>query len=229
MTKHRIEPPLTTGWVSLIDPQGSLPAQTRQRLRALPTHDLNPGDILFRPGQPVQGYAMVISGRIDVSLTGASGRELLLYSVEPGQSCIQTTMGLLSGTDYAAEAEAATPARLILIPAALFHDLLNTSDGFRTLVFSSFANRMTTVLSLLERVAFIRAECRLADRLLHLCQETPTTQITHADLAAQVGTAREVVSRRLEAWARKGWVHTARGTITVLDRDALQDLAQADT
>lgn len=183
------------------------------------------GAIVFRPGDSVQGYALVLSGRIDVSLTGPTGREIMLYSVAPGQSCIQTTLGLLAGDDYSAEAVASVETEMVLVPRALFLSLVDGSAAFRALVFAAFADRMQTMMQLLEKVAFQKVETRLAERLLALAPEDGTIHLTHADLAGQVGSAREVVSRRLERWARSGWVSVGRGTITVQDRAALSALA----
>ncbi|HAV07273.1 MAG TPA: Crp/Fnr family transcriptional regulator [Rhodobacteraceae bacterium] len=206
--------------------QGLAPGD-QSRLNALTPITLPAGSVIFRPGDAAQGYAVVLSGRVDVSMTGASGREMLLYSVAPGQSCIQTTLGLLSDSDYSAEAQTATETRLVVIPRGLFLDLLDNSAPFRTLVFSAFADRMTMMLKLVETVAFTRAECRLAARVLTLSEHGPI-HATQGELAAQVGTAREVVSRRFDAWTRKGWIRTGRGEVTVIDRAALQDLAQSD-
>lgn len=214
-------------WLAEAPALAGLEPRDRDRLAQLRPMDLPAGAVIFRPGDAAQGYAVVLSGRVDVSLTGASGREMLLYSVEPGQSCVQTTFGLLSEAAYSAEAETARATRLVLIPRTVFLDLLDRSAPFRGLVFGAFADRMASMLKLVETVAFTRAECRLAARLLHLSADGPV-MATHQELAAQAGTAREVVSRRFEAWARKGWVRTARGQVEVIDRAALSDLAQAD-
>ncbi len=214
-------------WLDAAPALAGLDPRDRSRLEALHPVDLPPGAVIFRPGDAAQGYAVVLSGQVDVSLTGASGREMLLYSVAPGQACVQTTFGLLSDAAYSAEAETVRDTRLVVIPRALFLDLLDKSAPFRSLVFGAFADRMADMLKLVETVAFTRAECRLAARLLALSQDGPV-QATHSELAAQAGTAREVVSRRLDAWARKGWVRTARGQVAVIDRAALSDLAHAE-
>lgn len=212
-------------WVADTPALAALSAPARQRLTALVPVTLPAQTPLFHAGDAVQGYAMVLSGRVDVSMTGASGREMLLYSVEPGQSCIQTTMGLLGGEDYTAEAETTVETRLVLLPKPLFLSLMDTDPGFRALVFRAFAQRFQNMMQLLEKVAFTRVECRLADRLLTLAKHDPLIHVTQSDLATQVGTAREVVSRRLETWSRRGWVRTGRGTVQVLDPRALESLA----
>ncbi|MBM1219290.1 Crp/Fnr family transcriptional regulator [Ponticoccus sp. SC2-23] len=212
-------------WTDRVPAFASLEPGDRSMLEDLGVMALPRGAIVFRPGDSVQGYALVLSGRIDVSLTGPTGREIMLYSVAPGQSCIQTTLGLLAGDDYSAEAVASVETEMVLVPRALFLSLVDGSAAFRALVFAAFADRMQTMMQLLEKVAFQKVETRLAERLLALAPENGTIHLTHADLAGQVGSAREVVSRRLERWARSGWVSVGRGTITVQDRAALSALA----
>ncbi|MDF1801614.1 Crp/Fnr family transcriptional regulator [Thalassovita sp.] len=215
-----------TDWVAGDMKLAELAPQSRLRLASLLPVTLPAHTPLFHAGDAVQGYAMVLSGRVDVSMTGASGREMLLYSVEPGQSCIQTTMGLLGGEDYTAEAETMVDTRLVLLPKSLFLSLMDSDPAFRELVFRAFAHRFQNMMQLLEKIAFTRVECRLAERLLALSADTPVLHLTQSDLATQVGTAREVVSRRLENWSRHGWVRTGRGTVEILDPQALLMLSK---
>lgn len=215
-----------TDWVAGDPKLAELAPQSRLRLASLLPVTLPAHTPLFHAGDAVQGYAMVLSGRVDVSMTGASGREMLLYSVEPGQSCIQTTMGLLGGEDYTAEAETMVDTRLVLLPKSLFLSLMDSDPAFRELVFRAFAHRFQNMMQLLEKIAFTRVECRLAERLLALSADTPVLHLTQSDLATQVGTAREVVSRRLENWSRHGWVRTGRGTVEILDPQALLMLSK---
>ncbi|PIE12772.1 MAG: Crp/Fnr family transcriptional regulator [Rhodobacterales bacterium] len=212
-------------WLDRVPALAGLEASARANLSRLIPMTLPAGATLFHPGDSVRGYAIVLSGRVNVSLTGATGREILLYSVEPGQSCIQSTMGLLGGADYTAEAVVQRDTTLVLLPKAVFLDLINTSSGFRTIVFRAFADRMQDMMQLFEKVSFQRVECRLAEHLLAQAEDPLHT--THAELATHLGSAREVVSRRLEAWARRGLVKTGRGTIEILDRIGLSEIARS--
>lgn len=212
------------GWTGSALP--GLDGADAARLEALPVLVLPRGARVFTPGERAQGFAVVLSGRIEVSLTGPSGREIVLYAVEPGQSCIQTTLGLLGDEPYSGEAEAVTETRVVVIPAALFHGLMARSDAFRGFVFRAMAARMSDMTRLLERVAFTRVEARLAQALLDT-EHGGAVEATHAELAARIGSAREVVSRRLEALARRGLVATDRGRVELRDRAALARLAQA--
>jgi CRP/FNR family transcriptional regulator len=213
------------GWVFEAPNLAGLDAETKARLNTLTPMDVPKGTILFSPGDSVKGYVVVLSGKVNVSLTGSSGREMLLYAVAPGQSCIQSTLGLLGGDDYTAEAIAESDSRLVLLPRAMFMDLLDSSQTFRALVFTAFAGRMQTMMQLLEKVAFQRVECRLAAYLLAQAGADDTLDVTQQDLATAVGSAREVISRRLDAWSRRGWVETGRGMVKIIDPDALKTLA----
>ena len=217
-----------TRWLAQTPTLAALDSAARSELAKLSPTARPAGETIFTPGSAAQAYAIVVSGRVDVTLTGISGREILLYSIEPGQSCIQSTIGLMGDSPYSAEAQTVKDTELVLVPKSLFLTLLNQSEPFRTVVFHAFAARMQTMVTLLEKVAFQRVECRLAERLLELADGTSEINMTQADLATQIGTAREVISRRLEAWSKRGWIRQSRGQITLLDRDALFGLSIAD-
>jgi len=180
---------------------------------------------LFHPGEEVTGFVVVLSGRIEVFLTGPTGRDILLYAVEPGQSCVQSTLGLLGDESYTGEAITKTDCRLVMIPRATFLGLMDRSAEFRGYVFSAFGQRMKSMTQLLEKVAFLKIEARLSEALLARTQDGRVTA-THAELAVIIGSAREVVSRRLDALARRGMVRLERGAVQICDADALRRLAE---
>lgn len=182
------------------------------------------GTILFQPGDSVKGYVIVLSGRIGVHLVGASGREILLYDVTRGTSCIQSTFGLLGGKEYTAEAVAETDAEIVLLPSETFLSLLDRDAEFRRQVFNAFANRMQDTMQLLERVAFLSVDARLAEYLLAHVDAEGHLAATQQEIAAAIGSAREVVSRRLDTMSKRGWLNHARGRVHVQDPDALRYL-----
>ncbi len=204
---------------------GALSQEAARRLQALPEQSVPKGAVLFRAGDAAQGFVVVLQGRIEVHLTGPSGREILLYSVEPGQSCVQTTLGLMAGEPYSGEAFAATEAKVVMIPRPVFLQLMESQAAFRGFVLTALGRRMQDVTRLLEQVAFATIESRLAAALLDMA-EADQVQATQAELAARIGSAREVVTRRLDAFQRAGWVETDRGTVRITDRLALEHAAR---
>lgn len=214
-----------SGWTEAVEGLEKLSEASRRRLGSVPPMDVPKGAVLFRPGEAVKGYVIVLKGRVGVHLVGPSGRDILLYDVTPGASCIQSTLGLLGGEAYSAEAVAETDARLVLLPRAAFLELLDSDAAFRRLVFGAFARRMQATMHLLERVAFQRVDARLAGFLLSRADAAGAIEATQQDIASAIGSAREVVSRRLEALGRRGWLAHERGRVTILDRDALRVLS----
>ena len=203
-----------------------LDPDARATLDRLSPMQVPAGTALFHPGETVKGFVAVLSGRVEVFLTGPTGRDILLYAVEPGESCVQSTLGLLGGEDYSGEALTRTDCTLVLIPRDAFLRLMDRSAAFRGFVFSAFADRLQSMMHLLEKVAFQRVEARLAEALLARA-DNGVLHATHADIAVMIGSAREVVSRRLDALARRGFVALDRGQVTLLDPEALRALADA--
>lgn len=210
------------GWTEALSELAALEPQARRRIEAAQPVTVPPGAVLFRPGEAVKGYVIVLSGRVGVHLVGPTGREILLYEVSPGQSCIQSTLGLLGGDEnYTAEAVAESETRLVLVPRAAFIELLDTSPAFRRLVFAAFAERMQHMMQLVERVAFQGIDTRLARLLLSRADAAGEVTATQAEIAAAIGSAREVISRKLEAWAKAGLIETGRGRVRLVDPAAL--------
>lgn len=206
---------------------GDIAPPTRAELAALHRRSLPKGTELFSPGGRAEGFPLLLSGRVEVCLTGPTGREMLLYAVEPGQSCVQTTLSLLGDEPYSGTAAAASAIEVVVIPKGIFLRLMDSDSGFRRFVLRAFGQRMGDLTRLLEQVAFGRIEARLAAALVDLAQDG-TVHATQAEIAARIGSAREVVSRRLDAFSKAGWVATDRGAVRLHDTAALRRLAGQD-
>lgn len=181
---------------------------------------------LFSVGEPCRNFAVVLEGRVRVQLTAESGREVKLYDVEPGGTCILTTSCLLGGNDYAAEALSEGEVELAAIPRALFERLMERSGAFRRFVLAGFGERLGDLMRTFEAVAFERVGPRLA-RLLIARAKNGALETTHQALAAELGSAREVVSRNLKALERQGLVALERGHVRLLDAAGLEKQASA--
>lgn len=185
---------------------------------------LPPGAKAFEAGMPCGNYLMVASGRVRVQQISESGREIVLYRIGGGETCVLTTACLLADEDYSAEAIAETEVSALAVPRSCFDRLLVESSQFRGFVFTAYASRITDLMLLVEEVAFGHIDLRLAQRLLHLKGPSGAISLTHQDLAVELGTAREVVSRQLKEFERRGWIQRERGRIDILDAEALSDL-----
>ncbi len=189
------------------------------------TARLPAGAVAFHPGDQAGNWLVAISGRLRVSLVADTGREIVLYRVTPGESCVVTTSCLLAGKPHSAEAVAEEDTELVLIPAGAFRALIGQSEAFRDQVLAAYAARIADLVLTFEDTAFHALPQRLARVLLHRARDGVATA-THAELAAELGTAREVVTRTLNAFARDGLVTLARGEIALRDPQRLSRLAE---
>jgi CRP/FNR family transcriptional regulator len=182
------------------------------------------GTVLFHPGDPCRGYVMIGKGSVRVDLVAEDGHALLLYRVSPGEACLLTTACLFAGEAYAAEGKAETAIEGLLLPRAAFDALVADSPAFRSQVLAGFGHRLATLMARIEALSFRSVDRRLAEALL--ARGTREVAATQAELATEVGTAREVVTRRLTALAKDGLVEVGRGLVTVRDEAGLRARAE---
>jgi CRP/FNR family transcriptional regulator len=180
------------------------------------------GQQLFREGDSCSNFLLVLDGAVRVQKLSEGGREIVLYRVEEGQSCILTTACMLGGKAYNAEAITETEVQAIALPNSAFQKALNGSQGFREFVFGAYADRVTELLMLIDAISFGRIDQRLVTHLLAHADNGGELKVTHQELARDLGTAREVVSRMLKEFERRGLLRLGRGRITVQDRSAMQ-------
>jgi len=184
------------------------------------------GTQLFAPGSPCRQFLLLLEGVVRVQALSRNGREIVLYRIYPGDSCVVTASCLLGSTAYPATGIAEAPIQGVMLPTPVFERLLAESPAFRSFVFSAYAARLTDLVARIEEVALERIDIRLARLLLRLAPPmTNTVERTHQDLAADLGSAREVVSRHLKTFEQSGWVELQRGHIHLLDRHALEVLS----
>jgi CRP/FNR family transcriptional regulator len=166
----------------------------------------------------------VLEGAVRVVMNAPSGREILLYRVDPGQGCILSGGCLLGHSDYAARGIAEEDVTLLSLPPAEFQALLLEHEPFRHFVFGMYGERLAEVMQLVEEVAFRRLDERLAQLLVH---RGPVIAATHQSLADELGSVREIVSRLLRSFEQRGWVKLERERITLTDPRSLAALARA--
>lgn len=200
-----------------------LPAEVRERClaQAVPI-TLPPGTVVFDAGQPCSGFPLVLGGAIRVVKCADNGRELPLYRVTPGESCLITSGCLLGRNDYNARGICESETRLLLVSQPCFDELL-AYPAFRDFVFHLLAERMADLMQLVEEVAFRKLDQRLAAQLLG---KGRLLHVTHQQLADELGSVREMVSRLLKGFSEQGWVRLGREQIEILDPAALRRVAQ---
>lgn len=187
------------------------------------------GRVVFRPGDPCQNFVFVRSGTIRVHKAAEGGREVVLYRVGRGDICVLTLFNLLGNAHYAAEGVAESEVEGAMISAAQFHRCLADCESFRYFIFSTIGQRLSSLMMLLEEVMFQRLDVRLARTLVERHQQAPgqPVRLRHSELAVELGSSREVISRILKEFEHRTWLSLARGQIHVLRPDRLTEFALA--
>jgi CRP/FNR family transcriptional regulator len=187
--------------------------------------DLPAGQTIFQPGGSCGNYLLVLAGTVRVQILTPSGREVLLYRVNPGNACILTTSCLLGANDYPAFGITETQVSALAIPAGDFHQAIGQSAFFRAFVFSGFADRLSGVIVRMEELLEGDIDRMLAKALLDSARDGKV-DMTHQDLAVAIGSAREVVSRHLKRLEIRQWVKLSRGSLQLINYEALETLAR---
>lgn len=171
---------------------------------------------VYTEGDSCQMFLFLLSGEIRIYKTGVSGREITLYDIGAGETCIVNASCILSGSPAPANAITQTDCDALLLPATMFRELTSRYEQVREYVFRVLAGNLANVMSLVEEVAFGRVDERLMDYLAEK-SEDGVIHTTHQRLANDIGTSREVVSRVLKDFERKGRLTLSRNLIRLTD------------
>jgi CRP/FNR family transcriptional regulator len=209
----------------------TLPPRTRENLFSRSVRrSLAHKQVLAGSGTECVYLPFVIEGTLRIYKASETGREITLYRIEKGESCILTATCILNGGSFPAIAEAEGDSEILLVPAIMVTDLVEESALWRRFVFGMYSKRLDNVLALVEEVAFHHVDTRIAANLLKLAAgRGRTVTRTHAELAAELGTSREVVTRILADLEADGLIAIERGRIRILRPEDLAARATIDS
>lgn len=179
---------------------------------------------VFLHGAPCNSYLLLVSGSVRVQVISTEGREALLYRVLPGHSCVLTTCCVLSNDAYPAEGHTEAEVIALSIPKAVFERALERSVTFRQFVFANLGVRIAEVIKRIEQVSFQPIERRLAQYLSRQARSGNSLKATHQEIAVELGSVREVVSRHLKRLESRGLVRLGRSTVEIVDLQGLERL-----
>jgi len=200
-------------------------AAAREFQRAVTYSRLSAGKRLFSAGDSAQSLALVVSGTVRVFKTGRTGREITLYRIGAGETCILSVNAILTQQPLPAAATVEERVEAVTIAAGVLRDWVHRHELWRQFVFELISQRLMNVLNLVDDVVFSRMDARIATLLLDRSRAQNPLRITHQEIAAELGTSREVISRILEDLSGAGMVRSTRGRIEILDAGPLELLA----
>lgn len=180
---------------------------------------------IFGPTKRPKHLMFLLEGSIRVQQVSEKGREIVLYRIRAGESCVMTSACVLAFESLSATGIAESDIQVAAIPLTVFDELVSQSARFRQFIFTAYSRRIADLFHIIEDVAFQRVDIRLAEKLLDIAQGSTSVHITHQQLSAELGTAREVVSRQLSEFQRRNWVTQSRGVVELTDAESLERLA----
>jgi len=181
------------------------------------------GHDVFVEGDSIDAIALLISGVVRVYKIGETGREITLYRFGHGESCILTANAILSQQSFPAIATVEKDAEAVMIPANTFRDWVHRYDEWRGFVFDLLSQRLSSVMAIVDEVAFRRMDMRVASLLIERGRVQNPIRITHQEIAAELGSSREVISRLLEDFTSQGMIRMARNSVEILDFHSLEN------
>jgi CRP/FNR family transcriptional regulator len=183
------------------------------------------GRDVFLEGDHVDAIALLISGTVRVYKIGETGRQITLYRFGNGQSCILTANAILSQKTFPAIATVEQDAEAIMVPADVFRRWVGQYHEWREFVFDLLSQRLSSVMAIVDEVAFRHMDARLASFLLRRSRNQNPVNITHQEIASELGSSREVISRLIEDFAEGSLIRSIRGQVEVLDEAGLESRA----
>ncbi len=217
----------TADWIDRFEGLRGLSGDERQQMiQGSCVISVPAGTQIFAPGQSADNLLLLLEGTVRVQQQSETGREVFLYRVHAGESCVLTTACMLAYEDYAADGIAETDIVAVAIPRRTFDDVVARSPNFRRFVFAAYSRRIIDLFTLIDDIVFRRMDVRLASKLLELEQDG-VVHSTHQQLGSELGTAREVISRTLSEFHRRGWIEQARGEVRLVGRENLERFARS--
>ena len=194
--------------------------------RAMQHQSCRKGQVVHRHGDSCVGLIFVVKGRLAFSILSEEGREISVFRIEKGSSCILSAACVLQSLDFESHITAEVASEIAVLPAPTLSQLMNRNHDVERLVYKQAVNQYSSVLRTMQQILFLSLEKRLATFLLEegRRRKAPSFSCTHVQIARYIGSSREVVTRMLNQFANRDIVALGRGTVTVLDPEALEEM-----
>ncbi len=186
----------------------------------------SPGKIIMRAGYTCENTFFLLKGSIRVYKMSEQGRQITLYRMRTGEMCLMSIACIMSDSSFPAQAQVEEETEILALPGNIFRKFLNQVPEFQEFVFAKVFSRLQDVMLTVEEIAFSNMETRIASFLISkLERNQEKLELTHAEIAREIGSAREVVSRTLKIFAEREIVSLSRGKIRILNRHSLEKIA----
>jgi CRP/FNR family transcriptional regulator len=183
------------------------------------------GMTFYSEGETCEYYGIVGRGDIRVFKDAESGRQMTLYHVQDGELCLVNMLSLFLGQPPMASAVVEASTEAVVFDGRVLREWFDNHGVVRDFVIEAMGRRLVEVMTLIEEIAFARMDRRVARLLLQRFSRDRAFTATHEELAVELGTAREVVSRLLKDFEGMGAIAMTRGRLELRDASSLRDFA----
>lgn len=202
------------------------PRQQEDVVRSVSVRCYRKGEFIYNPLKISGGLRLVISGRIRILITTAQGREITVEWLGKGEVCALSILCLMDLMEPDLCAEAEEESRVLALPEAVYRKLHEDNQAVRDFNHQIVIGSMSRMMGIISHAALATAQERLADLLLRSSDKSgaEVLLLTHEEIARDIGTAREVVSRILNQMKQDRIIRQGRGRLEILDREALESV-----
>jgi len=185
-------------------------------LNELEVVEIQPGTVVLKEHEYIKVIPLVLEGSIKLRKMDQSGREIIFYHIEPGESCILSINSCLSNKESQAEAIIEKKTRIIIAGAENIRLWMDRYPSWRKFVVKLHYDRLAELMTLVDLILFKSVDTRL---IQHLKEHAVNNEleITHQQLAGELGTAREVISRLLKQMEKESLIQLERGKIKIIN------------
>jgi CRP/FNR family transcriptional regulator len=178
-----------------------------------------PGKTLMEPGQFVKAVPLVLDGSIKIMRVDEEGKELFLYYLETGETCALSLTCCSAARPSQIKAVVEEQVSLLFIPIQIHEQLVDEFKQWKDFVSTTYQHRFQEMLTVLDAVAFKRMDERLMNYIVTKMKQLKSNELhtTHQEIANELGTAREVISRLLKQLEKKKWIELGRNVIYIRD------------
>ena len=209
-------------WSKLTDDQ-------RQRIsQRVMRREVKKGTLLHDGSNECTGLLLVRTGQLRAYILSDEGREITIYRLFDRDMCLFSASCIMRSIQFDITVEAEKDTELWLIPPDVYQSVMNESAAVANYTNEVMATRFSEVMWLMEQIMWKSLDKRLAAFLAEesAIEGSETLKLTHETIAKHLGSHREVITRMLRYFQSEGWVKVSRGTVEILDMDALEGLSE---
>jgi CRP/FNR family transcriptional regulator len=186
------------------------------------------GTQAYVPGDECRNFLLLLNGNIRIYASGRGGREIVLYRIQPGEFCILSLVSFLQGSSFPANAVTENQVQALVMDRNIFIRAMKKSPALNDIMMMELSNRFLESINQVQELAFEPLDIRLANLLCRRFREQnkATIDITHSQLAQELGTTREVASRMLKDLERGNYIRLSRGSVSLCDDGAIGRMYQ---